>query len=266
MPKNQSRVPNPEKKAMPAVVRKNEIVRGLRRLGIERGDSLLVHSSLSSLGYVVGGVEAVIDALLEAVGPEGTVMVPTLTGSPRDKLIPPIFDPQKTPCWTGVIPEAFRKRPEALRSRHPTHSVAAIGKLATEFIRDHEYSETPCGPETPYGRLMRWGGKILLLGVGLRSNTCFHGLEEEVGAPYVVTSYFVEAKIVNPDGSLETVRIKVHPWGTPRDYTVAEPLLLEGGAMHFGLVGEAICRLLDAKMMRQIILPILRRDPWFWVK
>lgn len=250
---------------MPPLVTKEGIVKGLRKLGLKPGDVVLVHSSLSSLGIVVGGAEAVVDALLEAVSPGGTVMVPTLTGSPLDKVRPPVFDPRRTPCWTGRIPETFRKRPEAVRSRHPTHSVAAIGPKAGEFLEGHEYCETPCGPDSPYGRLMRRGGKILFIGVDLRCNTSYHGLEEEAGAPYVVTKEPVEARIVNPDGSVEVVRIKVHPWGTPRDFTITEPILLEGGAMRLGLVGEAVCRLVDAQRMRKLILPLLQQDPWFWV-
>ena len=83
---------------MPSLVTKATVVEGLRRLGLGPGDVVLVHSSLSSLGVVLGGAEAVVDALLEAVSPGGTVMVPTLTGSPLDRLRPPVFDPQRTPC------------------------------------------------------------------------------------------------------------------------------------------------------------------------
>jgi aminoglycoside 3-N-acetyltransferase len=116
----------------------------LRSLGVKNGDILLVHSSLSRFGHVEGGADAVIDGILDAVGTEGTVLVPTLTGS--DKLSPanpPIFDVLNTPSWTGIIPETFRKRPEAVRSLHPTHSVAAIGKKAREITANHEKCNTP---------------------------------------------------------------------------------------------------------------------------
>jgi len=252
---------------MRTVVHKEDIVRGLGELGLRSGDVVLVHSSLSSFGYVEGGADAVIDALLDAVGPEGTVMVPTLTGSPEDSPEnPPVFDVVNTPCWTGTVPETFRRRPGAVRSGHPTHSVAAVGPRAHELICGHERSTTPCGPESPYGRLMRWGGKVVFLGVDLRCNTCFHGIEEEVGAPYVLQERPVKARVVWPDGRVETVLVHIHRWGTPRDYPRAEPILLGEGAMRVGRIGNATVRVVDAKMMRQIMKPILERDPYFWVR
>ena len=130
---------------------KEDIKRGLKKLGLKKGDLVLVHSSLSSFGYVVGGANTMIDALLETVGHKGTVVVPTLTGSEKLSVNnPPVFDPENTLCWTGKIPETFRKRKEAIRSLHPTHSVAAIGAMAKELLRDHEKSITPCGESSPY--------------------------------------------------------------------------------------------------------------------
>ena len=91
---------------------KDAIVRDLQDLGVLPGSLILVHSSLRSLGWVEGGAETVIDALLEAVAPKGTVLVPTLTGSAQlSPENPPVFDPTTSSCWTGVIPEAFRQRP-----------------------------------------------------------------------------------------------------------------------------------------------------------
>jgi len=87
---------------------------------------VLVHSSLSSLGCVEGGADAVIDALLDVLGPGGTLVVPTLTGTESlSAENPPRYDPDATPCWTGRVPETLRRRPGAMRSLHPTHSVAA---------------------------------------------------------------------------------------------------------------------------------------------
>src|SRR5919201_6383296 len=98
------------------------IVSDLRALRLEAGALVLVHSSLSSLGWVESGAQTVIDALLEAVSPDGTVLVPTLTGTIQDgPEHPPIFDPRATPCWTGIIPETFRRLPSTRRSSHPTH-------------------------------------------------------------------------------------------------------------------------------------------------
>jgi aminoglycoside 3-N-acetyltransferase len=113
-------------------VTRTDLVAGLREIGIETGALLQVHSSLSRLGYVEGGAETVVDALLEAVGSEGTVMVPTFNHGGAD-----IFDPRTTPSTNGAVTEALRRRPEARRSLHPTHPYAAIGKHAEELVTGH---------------------------------------------------------------------------------------------------------------------------------
>ena len=161
------------------------IVDDLRALGLREGDVVLVHSSLSGLGWVEGGAETVIDALVEAVGPGGTVLFPTLTGTEHDgPEHPPIIELMATPCWTGRVPETARRRPEAMRSVHPTHSVSAIGARAADFTTGHEASRTPCDQHSPYVRLMEEGGKILLLGgVTHESNTTLHALEEMAERP-----------------------------------------------------------------------------------
>ncbi len=89
----------------------------LRHLGLGSGDVVLVHSSLSRLGHVKGGAPAVVDALLRAVEPGGTVLFPTLTGSEHDgPARPPHLDVRRTVCWTGRIPETARLRPDACRT------------------------------------------------------------------------------------------------------------------------------------------------------
>ena len=88
---------------------RREIAAGLRALGVPPGSKLLVHSSLSSLGHVEGGADAVIDAFLDVLGPAGTLLVPTLTGDETlSAANPPVFDPTTQPCWTGLIPETLR--------------------------------------------------------------------------------------------------------------------------------------------------------------
>lgn len=150
------------------VVTKGDIVSGLRQMGVEEGDLLQVHSSLSRFGYVEGGAEAVVDALLEAVGQEGTVMVPTFNHGAAE-----IFDAATTPSGYGAINEALRKRPEARRSVHPTHPYAALGKQAEHLVAGHLHVKTFDG-DSPLGKFAQLGGKVLLLGAGMNSNTAAH--------------------------------------------------------------------------------------------
>jgi len=248
---------------MPVTVTSAEIAAALRRLGLEEGDVVLVHSSLSSLGHVEGGAEAVIEALLQVVGPSGTVVVPTLTGSPSDGPDnPPTFDVRATPCWTGCIPETFRRRPDAVRSLHPTHSVAAIGRKAAWLAAGHEHSPTPCGPDTPYGRLVALRGKVLLLGVDHNRSTLFHHIEEEAHVPYHLQKEPIQARVTDAEGrEFLTPPIYIHSWETPRDFNRVEPRLISGGAERVGMVGSAPTRLVDAARMVEIVLAELARDP-----
>ena len=243
---------------------KKDIVDALRSLGLSAGSTVLVHSSLSSMGWVDGGAETVIDALLEAVAPSGTVIVPTLTGTSQDSAEhPPVFDPRTSPCWTGTIPETFRRRPAARRSRHPTHSVACIGPAADRLIGGHEYSATPCAADSPYGRLAEEGGSILLLGVTHDSNTCLHMVEEIARVPYHMQSRPAVARVAREDGSWEEIEVRPHLWRWERDFPKVEPHLRAANAQRDGRVGQAFSRLIDARAMRDLLLPLLESDPLF---
>jgi aminoglycoside 3-N-acetyltransferase len=149
-------------------VTRADLVVGLRALGIGRGWLLQVHSSLSRLGFVEGGAETVVDALLEVVGPEGTVMVPTFNHGSAD-----LYDPRETPSVNGAVTETLRQRSGAYRSLHPTHPYAAIGRQAEELVAGHLEVET-FDRRSPLGKLADLGGYVLLLGVGMRANTAAH--------------------------------------------------------------------------------------------
>ena len=222
---------------------------------------MLAHSSLSSFGHVEGGADAVIDALVETVGPQGTVLVPTLTGS--EELCaenPPLYDPAATPCWTGRIPETFRQRAQAVRSLHPTHSVAAIGARALELTAGHEFSVTPCGPDSPYGRLAQVGGYVLLLGVTHHSSTTFHLAEELAGVPYHMQPGLVAARIVE-NGQPRTIHLMIHRYGAPRNFARMEPLFRERGIQRDAQIGDAHVRLVDARRMVEVTRQALLQDP-----
>lgn len=154
-----------------------QIVSGLHSLGVRPGDLLQVHSSLSAFGYVEGGAEAVVGALLEAVGPEGTVMVPTFNHGAEA-----LFEVHTSRSTNGAITEALRQRPQAYRSLHPTHPTAAIGPLAELLTRSHLAAGT-FGLSSPLGKLAAMGGSILLLGVGMNTNTMAHLGETLYGVP-----------------------------------------------------------------------------------
>jgi aminoglycoside 3-N-acetyltransferase len=239
-----------------------EIVAGLRRLGLATGSRVLVHSSLSSFGHVEGGAGTVIDALLKAVGSSGTVLVPTLTATAQhSSQNPPVFDATNTPCWTGRIPETFRMRPEAIRSLHPTHSVAALGAEADELTRDHTYSVSPCDELSPYGKLAQdESGFVLLLGVGHKSNTTFHHIEELAGAEYHMQRDLAKATII-ANGEEVQRNYMLHQWGTPRQFEIMEPLYIERGIQQTAQIGKARVSLVQSLGMVQATLRALRSNP-----
>ena len=240
----------------------NHIVAGLKKLGPLYGSRVLVHSSLSSFGHVEGGSDAVIDALLETVGTSGTVIVPTLTATALHSADnPPVFDTENSACWTGRIPETFRKRPEAIRSLHPTHSVAAIGADAEELTREHSFSISPCDEKSPFGKLTQLNnGYVLLIGVDYESVTAFHHVEELAGAEYHMQSGFTKASLVI-DGKNVERHYMLHQWGTARDFNVMEPVFVERGVQKMGRIGDSEVRLLHAPGIRQVTLSCLRADP-----
>lgn len=168
------------------IVTRKDLADSFARLGIARGDVVLVHSSLSSLGRMEDGPDGVIDVLLDAIGPAGHAIVPTHSSSYiwPDRPVTP-FDPATSPSKTGLITEVFRRRPAACRSGHPTHSVAAIGPRAQELVRDHAPPAKTFNIAGPHGRYVCWNAKILFLGVGLHSNTTYHAVEEWLALPYM---------------------------------------------------------------------------------
>jgi len=161
------------------MVTRQTIAGGLADLGLPRDAVVLVHSSLSSLGYVDGGAEAVVDGFRDHLGSAGTLVVPTLPfrGYQHDYLrADPLFDPLTTPSLMGRITEAMRLRPGALRSWHPSHSVSAIGPAAALLTAPQSCDPwLTFGPQSPFGRLADIDGWICLLGSleSWREATCF---------------------------------------------------------------------------------------------
>lgn len=167
-------------------VTQKEIQSALRASGIRAGDTLLVHSSLKSMGYVEGGADAVIDACLEVLGPDGTLVMPTLIQKN-------FADAYRTwsldkPSDVGFITETFRRRRGVLRSDQATHSVAACGPLAEFLTRDHgrygrrigAFGDTPFAVCSPWQKLYDLNAQVLLLGVTMQSNTCKHLTEYQL--------------------------------------------------------------------------------------
>lgn len=248
-----------------ATATRESIAADLSRVGIEPGDVVFLHSSLKSLGWVEGGAEAVVEAFLDAVGPEGLVAAPTLTASfalgcmYRD-LVGYAFDPKETPSRVGKITDTLWRRPEAFRSAHPTHSIAAIGKGAEELVRGHDRTST-FGMDSPYRRLMERGAKLFFLGVDLRCNTMLHAIEDWMDLPYMQPD---RAVVKGPGGEPQVVTVTKCPMGDRDFYQRGSKVqrLLEGsGLIRRGRVAEAEVMWLPSQEMVQVVMEAIRERP-----
>jgi aminoglycoside 3-N-acetyltransferase len=241
-------------------VTQQSLVAALRRLGVKPGGILLVHSSLSALGFVAGGARAVIRALIESIGPEGTLVLPThsweqMEGGCRT------FDVRRTPSCVGVIPEMFRSLPAAIRSLHPTHSVAASGPAASWLVEGHEYARTPCGAETPYLRALDRDCQILFLGVDLRCNTAFHTIEAVAELPYLLNQDPDLFTIIDGRGIAFETSVFRHRPGIPRRFGVLERPLAEAGIVRCGLAGPARTLVIGGASFLDFMMEQVRADP-----
>lgn len=190
------------------IVTQADILAALRDLGVAPGVGLMVHSSLKSFGYVEGGAAAVIAALMEAVTPAGTLLLPTFNhGVPFEPGGPGYFHPQETPTTNGAIPDAFWRLPGVYRSLNPTHPFAAWGKNARRYTEFHHRTLT-MGPDSPLGLLQADDGLCLLMGVDYTKNTFHHAVEMALDVPCLGPRS--EAyPVVLPDGR----RVMGRTWG-----------------------------------------------------
>ncbi len=181
------------------LVTKARLVSDLRKLGVCKGMDLMVHSSLGAIGFVAGGGDTVVDALLAAIGPQGTLLMPSFNHRAAQ-----VFNPLATPTTNGSIPDAFWRRAGAVRSLHPTHALAALGPRAAEFCAGH-LEIGIWEQDSPIGRLIHGGGYILALGTTHFTSTAYHVAENAVPCG-CIDPFGNRDKVVRADGRVEEVK------------------------------------------------------------
>jgi len=249
------------------------LLKGLKTIGVMEGDVLLVHSSLSALGWVCGGAPTVVAALLKAVGVNGTIAMPSFSLEnsdpsiwgeyPPDKpiskrLLPhpvpkewhnfireniPAYDKNITPCskGLGIITECFRTYPGTLRSDHPSASFTANGNYAQEIIKNHPLSPV-LGMASPLGNLYKLGAKILMMGVNYNKCTSFH-LSEYMTKKFPKVTH---CGAVFENG-IRVWKIYENYDSNVDDFVSIGEACENEGLVQLGKIGDADCKLIDMK-------------------
>lgn len=263
----------PHRNADPPVTR-SELVADLRGLGVADSAVLLVHAALSRLGWVVGGSETVVSALLEAVGPRGTLVgfaswednpfhlaewPPRWQKAYREEF--PVFDPARAQARHiyGRLPERIRTWPGAHRSAHPVAGFVAVGHRAQWVTADQDWDD-PYGVRSPLGRLVEADGQVLLLGTGIDAMTLLHHAEALASAP---GKRYVSYQLPVRQGEQTSWRTTTHVDTSDGAYPYADVVgpdlmgyargvLAESGLGRYATVGAADCSLFPARALTRL--------------
>jgi aminopeptidase-like protein/aminoglycoside N3'-acetyltransferase len=255
--------------------KKTDITEALHKVGLRPGDTVFVHVCLEELGEAGGAASQearytlLLDSLREVLGTGGTILVPTYTFSFCNQQP---FDVQETPTGGGdwstsrEFLEFFRRQPGAVRSRDPVHSVAGIGPRAAELLLD--VPPTCFGDGSVHERLLKAGGKICLIGVGLYEASFRHYVEEKVGIPgrykKLFTGFIRDNGATRKQGWIYNVRVLADEFYP--DGSRLEALARESGAVRVARVGKGEILGIEAGRYFKLTSEQLRRDPMFTVR
>lgn len=248
-------------------LRRRDLVHGWRRAGLSAGMTVLVHSSLSSLGRIDGGAATVVASLREAVGSEGTVVVPAFTRHVRDpdpdcvgvpdeevharRASVPLFH-RDMPTGIGAIPETLRGLDAAYRSPHPQASVAAVGANAS-LITSRQSLGFAVGRDSPFGQMYDLGASVLLIGIGHNRNTFLHYAESLTPRPRLKLRRF--------PALIGAERVWQETLDVGNDNDTYFPLIGREFEQRSGngatVVGEASCRLVSVQALVDYAIPRL---------
>lgn len=243
----------------------SRLVRDLRALGVEPGGVLMLHASVKAIGWVVGGPDVVLQALLDVLTPEGTLMMYVGWEEPLYHLAEwpeerqrgyleecPPFDPARSRAYRkwGILTEYLRTWPGAYRSNHPEASVAAVGAKARWITADHP-PQYGYGRGSPLEKLCQAGGQVLLLGAPLNTLTILHHAEHLANVPnkriarYKMPILRDGQRVWADFEEFDTSRGIVDWEGEDYFITIARAFLASGQG-RTGLVGAAPSYLFDA--------------------
>jgi aminoglycoside 3-N-acetyltransferase len=246
------------------MIDKQEIVDGLKELGLAKGDIVLVHSSFKSFGGVNGGAQTVIDSILDVIQVEGTLIVPTFNfdfceGKP--------FDVKRTPSHMGIITELVRRNSNSRRLLHPIHSFSIIGKLSEE-LGSLRYKST-YGKNSLFAKLRDLGGKIMIIGLQYnQSMTFFHHIEEMEGCDYRYFKKFT-GEITDDGGNTYIDWFTFFVRDLDRGETHVDPMgdiLEQKGIVNIQKIGGSTVKLMKANDVYNLTAQEMKKTPYLMYK
>jgi aminoglycoside N3'-acetyltransferase len=232
-------------------ISRTEVVEQLQALGIQEGDVLLVHTSFRAVRPIEGGPEGLIDALQTALGPAGTLVMPSWTGEDEEP-----FDPKHTPTAEdlGISASFFWQRPETVRSDH-CFAFAASGPRASEIVSG-PLPLPPHIPQSPVGRVHDFDGQVLLLGVNHDANTTIHLAELLADVPYRIK----HSVTILQNGRPMQIEYGENDHCCER-FKLADDWLRDRGLQREGQVGHAHSRLIHSRDVVNTVVEQLKEDP-----
>lgn len=243
------------------IITKERLIADLHKIGIQQGDNVIIHTSLSKIGYVENAAKTFVDAILEVIGPAGNLIAPCFSHDTFSKYYldsNPVFDVNNSPSKAGAITEYLRKLKGTKRSLHPTDSACAYGPLAEYFTDTHFGQLTPYNEFSPYYKLVEKNGKILNVGVPLNTScTNLHTLEDAVDFKFpIYHSRIYDVKIIDEKGIQRSMKTKVHDpvFSQKRKPDDMIPLFEKEKILQHGNVGESSATLIDAKKLLDVMI------------
>ena len=256
-----------QQKKSQKIITVEKLIDDLEKIGLKKNDAVIVHCSLSKIGYVENGAAAVVKALEKVIGEEGTLLMPSFPAKGRNKDYlesNPVFDINNTPSQMGIVSEYFRKLPNVKRSFHPTDPISARGKLAEWITNSHFNQLTPYNEFSPFRRLGEINGKILMLGTTLNGAcTNLHTLEDAVDFKYqVYDKKIFEVEMIDEKGNHHRMKTKVHNpvYSAKRNNDELKPLFEKENVLVNGKIGEADSMLIDAKKLLEVMIKYYYSD------
>jgi aminoglycoside 3-N-acetyltransferase len=249
-----------------------DLLASLQRLGVQRGEAVMLHSGFSNASGFRGSVEDLIATFRQAVGPEGHLLMVSLPY--RDSTLAylqrgKVFDVRRTPSMMGMVSETFRRQGDVRRSLSPTHPMLVAGPRADWFVANHEQCVHPCGWDTPFHRLAQVGGRCVFFNVPFATMTFFHHLEHGVAHRLAFPLYTPEtfdAAVIDHGGAAMTVKAHAyHPEAMARRrFGRLEAALRAEGVIQTVKVGASVLETAQVGDVWAVTQVMAERDALFY--